>query len=163
MALERYRTADAPSFFERITKDIEIVRVALLLTGSLQGIRNTVADYLHSFGQFDWLWQKDKSEAYKEFLATSPTLEDYAAQLKSFQGTDAEISEIATCHNIGALSLNTTIEGPTQERTSRSGRRRTATMHKEAREKLDDLSEYIRATSVKLEKVVADDDLMPWA
>ena len=29
----------------------------------------------------------------------------------------------------------------------------------EAREKLDDLSEYIRATSVKLEKVVADDDL----
>ena len=31
--------------------------------------------------------------------------------------------------------------------------------HKEAREKLDDLSEYIRATSVKLEKVVADDDL----
>ena len=28
--------------------------------------------------------------------------------------------------------------------------------HKEAREKLDDLSEYIRATSVKLEKVVAD-------
>ncbi len=39
------------SFFERITKDIELVRVALLLTGCIQGIRNTVADYLASFVQ----------------------------------------------------------------------------------------------------------------
>ena len=39
------------SFFERITKDIELVRVALLLTGCIQGIRNTVADYLNSFVQ----------------------------------------------------------------------------------------------------------------
>jgi dynein heavy chain len=37
------------SFFERITKDIELVRVALLLTGCIQGIRNTVAEYLNSF------------------------------------------------------------------------------------------------------------------
>ena len=37
------------TFFERITKDIELVRVALLLTGCVQGIRNTVADYLETF------------------------------------------------------------------------------------------------------------------
>ena len=37
------------TFFERITKDIELVRVALLLTGCIQGIRNTVAEYLNSF------------------------------------------------------------------------------------------------------------------
>lgn len=37
------------TFFERITKDIELVRVALLLTGCIQGIRNTVAEYLDSF------------------------------------------------------------------------------------------------------------------
>ena len=52
--------------------------------------------------------QKDKQEAYKEFLSTEPSLEDYSAQLKSFQGTDDDINSIATCHNIGALSLNTT-------------------------------------------------------
>ena len=37
------------TFFERITKDIELVRVALLLTGCIQGIKNTVADYLNLF------------------------------------------------------------------------------------------------------------------
>ena len=37
------------TFFERITKDIELVRVSLLLTGCIQGIKNTVADYLNLF------------------------------------------------------------------------------------------------------------------
>ena len=37
------------TFFVRMTKDIELVRVALLLNGCIQGIRNTVADYLNSF------------------------------------------------------------------------------------------------------------------
>jgi len=39
------------AFFERITRDIELVRVALLLTGCIQGIRNTVSDYLNSFSK----------------------------------------------------------------------------------------------------------------
>ena len=66
-----------PSFFERITKDIEIVRVALLLTGCVQGIRNTVADYLASFVKYDWVWKKNKEEAYAEFISHEPTLDDY--------------------------------------------------------------------------------------
>jgi dynein heavy chain len=39
------------TFFNRITKDIELVKVALLLTGCIQGIRNTVAEYLESFAK----------------------------------------------------------------------------------------------------------------
>ena len=39
------------TFFVRITKDIELVRVALLLTGCIQGIKNTVAEYLNSFAK----------------------------------------------------------------------------------------------------------------
>ena len=48
------------NFFDRITKDIELVRVVLLLTGCIQGVRNTVAEYLSSFGEYDWLWKADK-------------------------------------------------------------------------------------------------------
>ena len=39
------------TFFNRITKDIELVKVALLLTGCIQGIRNTVTEYLDSFAK----------------------------------------------------------------------------------------------------------------
>ena len=37
------------TFFHKIAKDIEIVRVVLLLTGSIQGLKNQVADYLQTF------------------------------------------------------------------------------------------------------------------
>jgi dynein heavy chain len=39
------------NFFERVTKDIELVRVALLLTGCIQGVRNTVTEYLDSYAK----------------------------------------------------------------------------------------------------------------
>ena len=65
------------TFFERITKDIEIVRVALLLTGCIQGIRNTVADYLNSFAKYNWLWKSDKDVEYEKFAKTNPTLNDH--------------------------------------------------------------------------------------
>lgn len=39
------------SFFNKISKDIEFVRVALLLTGCIQGIRNTVVEYLQTFAK----------------------------------------------------------------------------------------------------------------
>ena len=41
--------ADRATFFDRITKDIEIVRVVLLLTGSIQGTKNHVTEYLKTF------------------------------------------------------------------------------------------------------------------
>jgi dynein heavy chain len=39
------------TFFNRITKDIELVKTALLLTGCIQGIRNTVSEFLDSFAK----------------------------------------------------------------------------------------------------------------
>jgi len=57
--------------------------------------------------QYDWLWKADKDAKYAEFSATSPTLEDYEGQLKSFGEVQKEIEKFSSIHIIGALSLNT--------------------------------------------------------
>jgi dynein heavy chain len=44
-------------FFQRVTQDIEIVRVVLLLTGSVQGMKQSVTDFLTQFKSFDWMWK----------------------------------------------------------------------------------------------------------
>lgn len=44
------------SFFDRIGKDIEIVRVVLLLTGGVQGTRNQVTKYLSTFHKVRARW-----------------------------------------------------------------------------------------------------------
>ena len=100
------------TFFERVTRDIEIVRVALLLTGCVQGafvvrnewenrsrgptrtahthntlfpgIRNTVQEYLGSFGLYDWLWRDDKDHFYHSFVATGPAVDAYKERLEAF-------------------------------------------------------------------------------
>ena len=96
------------TFFQRVAKDIEIVRVVLLLTGSIQGLRNQVSTYLDSFGMYQWLWQDDKDKAYKDFIATEPKLEDYDRELKRFSDTANEINSKPSRHTIKALSLMTT-------------------------------------------------------
>lgn len=62
------------SFYEMIAKDKEIVKVILLLTGSIQGTKNKVELFLISFQNFDWLWQKPINEALKQFSKQNPTL-----------------------------------------------------------------------------------------
>ena len=69
--------ANRITFFHKIAKDIEIVRVVLLLTGSIQGLKNQVSDYLQTFIQYDWLWKEDKDAAYKSFIKQKPALDDY--------------------------------------------------------------------------------------
>ena len=73
------------TFFDRITKDIEIVRVALLLTGCIQGIRNTVQIYLNSFSEYNWLWHSDKDAMYIEFMKAQPSMDDFEQKLRSFR------------------------------------------------------------------------------
>jgi len=100
--------AERITFFQKVAKDIEIVRVVLLLTGSIQGLRNQVSTYLDSFGMYQWLWQDDKDKAYKDFIAEEPSLEDYDRELKRFSDTADEINAKPSRHTIKALSLMTT-------------------------------------------------------
>ena len=47
------------SFFDRIGKDVQIVRSVLLLTGALHGSQKQVKEYLESFKMYDWLWKDE--------------------------------------------------------------------------------------------------------
>ena len=99
--------ANRITFFHKIAKDIEIVRVVLLLTGSIQGLKNQVSEYLQTFIQYDWLWKEDKDAAYKSFIKQKPALDDYRVELKRFVVVENEIKSITAIHIIGALSLDT--------------------------------------------------------
>jgi len=50
-----------------IAKDREIVKVILLLTGSIQGAKNIVNVFLQSFNKFSWLWIKKIKIELDEF------------------------------------------------------------------------------------------------
>lgn len=92
-----------------IAQDKEIVKVILLLTGSIQGTKNKINDFLSKFNKFEWLWKKSIPKSIKQFSKNSkkPQLSDYEHELKKFSQTDDEIDKIEPSFIIGAMQLKT--------------------------------------------------------
>ncbi|OQS07437.1 dynein heavy chain [Thraustotheca clavata] len=150
---------DKTTFFERITKDIEIVRVVLLLTGSVQGLRNSVTEYLESFKQYEWLWMENKDVSYENFLKKNPELQDFERKLKSFVIIDEDITAIPANHNIGALCLNTrNIKLQLKHENAQWKLKYSDNLHNQARKKMESLTEYFRSMMGKLNRKVVDLD-----
>ena len=147
------------NFFDRITKDIELVRVVLLLTGCIQGVRNTVAEYLSSFGEYDWLWKADKDAEYQTFATTNPTLDDYETKLRDFSRIEYEVDRVNSVHVIGALSLNTgKLKRSLADECNRWKIKYSEKLHDRAKSELERLTEYARVTMGKLGRKVDDLD-----
>ena len=94
-------------FYDWIAKDKEIVKVILLLTGSIQGTKNSVGRFLIGFNRFDWLWKKNQEQELKKFNATDPQLEDFEEKLNEFTKFQDEVASVPGIEQIGALSLQT--------------------------------------------------------
>ena len=94
-------------FYDWIAKDKEIVKVILLLTGSIQGTKNSVGRFLLGFNRFDWLWKKNQEAELKKFNATDPQLEDFEEKLNEFNLFQSDVSSVPQIEQIGALSLQT--------------------------------------------------------
>ncbi|CCI47848.1 unnamed protein product [Albugo candida] len=147
------------SFFERITKDIEIVRVVLLLTGSVQGLRNSVTEYLEAFHEYEWLWRESKETAYDAFMKTIPDLQDFERKLQSFVKLEQEIDRLPTTTNLGALCLTTrNLKLQLTQESNIWKLKFSDNLHQQARKKMESLSEYFRVTMGKLNRKVTDLD-----
>ena len=99
--------ARAHDVFDELARDKEIVKMVLLLTGSVEGAKRQVFEYLETFSRYDWLWKDNKEAEYAAFMREGPSLEDFEAELKKYVDIEREIQKIAPVHNIGALSLET--------------------------------------------------------
>ena len=145
------------TFFDRVTKDIEIVRMCLLLTGGVMGTRNEVKKYLASFRKYSWLWEGDYVAAYKEFSAGNPTLEDYESELKRFADVEEEINAIPTIYPIGPLMLNTTdIKERLVAEAQQWKKNYSHKKHMEARENMQLLFDDMKSYMSKLSRPVTD-------
>lgn len=96
-----------PSFYEEIAKNKEVVKVVLLLTGGVHGLKKLVLEYLGHFRTYQHLWKQDKEAVYNAFVATAPTLDDYEAKLQEYVALEEEIAAVAPVFKIGSVALQT--------------------------------------------------------
>ncbi|CAM9783398.1 unnamed protein product, partial [Ectocarpus sp. 6 AP-2014] len=143
--------SDRFSFFEALGSDLEIVKTLLLLTGASYGAALQVFEYLRGFRKYDWLWKEDKDVQYKRFVASHPAISDYEAELAKFLDIESEIEAVPTFHNVGALTLNTTNLKLQLGSESRQWKIQYSNkVHKQARDSMAALMDYIRVTTTRL-------------
>lgn len=46
------------TYYDLIAQDKQVVKSVLLLTGSVEGIKQQVADYLSNFDKYSFLWKE---------------------------------------------------------------------------------------------------------
>ena len=145
------------TFHSRVTKDIEIVRMVLLLTGGVMGTRNEVQKFLLTFSKYDWLWSKSKKLAYDEFLKTEPNLDDYDKELKRFQNVEEQIMLLNDSQIIGPLVLdNTKIKTSLIYEAKQWMIVYSDNLHTKAREMMAELFEYMKSRMSKLNSEVTE-------
>lgn len=96
---------DKQSYYKIIAQDKEIVKVILLLTGSIQGTKNKIYDFLASFDQYSWLWRDNIQEVIAKFSEQQPQLSDYEDKLRQFISLEQEIDSLESKKEIGAMQL----------------------------------------------------------
>ena len=150
---------DKEPFYNWIAKDKEIVKVILLLTGSIQGTKNSVSKFLEGFTTYSWLWTRKPEDELKKFRNDNPDLDDFEEKLKDFDQKSAQIDEIQQTHQIGALSLKT--EGVKDALNNYLGAWKhvfSKDIHKQAKNLLSNLADDIKQIRLKIDKEVKDID-----
>jgi len=85
------------------------VKVILLLTGSIQGTKNKVNEFLASFSKYEWLYKLSITENCKQFNLNNPSIQDYDDELRRFTGIEEELDKINGAMMIGAMSVKTKV------------------------------------------------------
>eukprot|EP00002_Diphylleia_rotans_P028875 TRINITY_DN5840_c0_g1_i3.p1 TRINITY_DN5840_c0_g1~~TRINITY_DN5840_c0_g1_i3.p1 ORF type:complete len:4482 (-),score=987.95 TRINITY_DN5840_c0_g1_i3:157-13602(-) len=145
------------TFYDLIARDKAVVRMILLLTGSIEGLKKQVYDYLETFRQYNYLWKEDMHHAYSEFVQSNPTLEAFEGEMKKYLGVEQQIAQISPVHVIGALSLHTQSLKYSLKAEAASWKAQYAkNLHKQAHEDLQVAIRFMSDTSLQLKRQVHD-------
>ena len=82
-AIAAEEKASGRTVHDGLAKDMEVVRMALALTGSVEGAKRQVHEYLGTFAKYNWLWKGNMAAEYAAFEASKAA---YEATMSSFSG-----------------------------------------------------------------------------
>ena len=155
-------TAAQGTFYDRIVQDKEILKTILLLTGSIQSSRGETAEYLRGFSKYGWLWQDNVVDSYNEFSKNSPDLTQFEAKLRELSQLRDSFADarLFPSRQIAALLIKT--DGLTKsmaELTKQWIVEFSKELHKQAKSKLESMTERIKQTMKRMNRTVEDGDI----
>lgn len=148
---------EGESFYQIIAQDKEIVKVILLLTGSLKNTKDNVSTFKKSFESFKELYADEMQGVLDAFAAQKPTIQQYEGKLKHYAEIDRQIDRIASYEEIGAMSFKTeSLITGLKDKCKEWRSAFSKDLHNKARAELTKTTEYMKTLNTKLTKDVTD-------
>jgi dynein heavy chain len=88
-----------------VTRNSEIVKAALLLTGTLNALSQQIAEYCASFNSFGSILRRNRRDALRHFVASKPSLAEYRSEFEAFDGLLGDVDATADRCVIGPLEV----------------------------------------------------------
>ena len=152
-----YDKQGTASFYDEIASDIEIVKIVLLLTGSIEGLKKEVQNYVKTYSSYDFLYLKNLQQEYADFVSQKPSLDAFELELKKYMMIEQEVLKFPPVHNIGALSLETQPLKLALKAEAAAWKIQFAkNLHKHGNDQLKNIVQYMRDTTLKLNRKVED-------
>jgi dynein heavy chain len=152
-----YDAIGTGSFYDEIASDIEIVKLVLLLTGSVEGVKKMVVEHLKSYEAYDFLYLSNLQEEYAAFIAKKPSLDMFETELMKYMSIERAVLKFAPVHVIGPLSLETQPLKLALRAEAATWKAQFAkNLHLHGKEKLEQLLQYVKETTLLLSRDVED-------
>ena len=149
----------APTFFEYVSRDMDILRIVLLLTGVAKSAKASARTVLSRFAELRWLWSSTRNREYEEFAATRPTLRDYEREFDRFTSIEDSIAYEPEMYRTKFLALHLgRLKGAIVDACGEWKRLYARNLHASTRREMDALVEYVRVCRTRLDKPVHDLD-----
>nr|KAG5688729.1 hypothetical protein BaRGS_032064 [Batillaria attramentaria] len=95
------------NFYKAVSENKDIIKLAALLSTAIYENKRTVVLTMEKYGQYNYIWAKEKDEAMEEFMKQEPSLGDFEEKFKFYMKLEEDISDLPQYHDCGPISLYT--------------------------------------------------------
>jgi len=148
------------TYYDRLMTDRKILKIVLMLVGSVESLQSECSRYLEKFNEYGWLWLDSIEKNYNVFKAEEPTLDEFEHKLRSFVSLDSDVDVIENTHQISALMLTTSSLKQSLKELAQKWREAFASeLHVQAFQRLEAVADMIKKTSKRLSREVGEGDI----
>ncbi|XP_050711756.1 dynein axonemal heavy chain 5-like isoform X2 [Eriocheir sinensis] len=95
------------NYYTHVYESKDVSKIMSQMANSFQSTKNELHNTFSTWDKYHHLWRVDKETAIREFIASTPTLQDYDRTLRSYVLLDKQIKSEPSRYRVGALAVNT--------------------------------------------------------
>ncbi|KAM6127972.1 dynein axonemal heavy chain 8 [Pterocles gutturalis] len=95
------------NFYSGVAEHEDISKLVMLLSSSVNSLREEASEVLQDFQKYKVLWTEDRDVKIQEFLASSPSLTEIKEEILHYAGFEEEMEDLKPIILLGPIELHT--------------------------------------------------------